>query len=180
MPFHVGKESSRSGTRRGHTRSTDNLEPLTEQSDDEDEIEIVENPNYGLSVKTLSLRYEPRVSSSPTTPYLREIRIIALDTPSHPHSEDISAVKKGIDVSPVAVHRVEQGKWCHESYKHHVAPALTKEQRNQATSLPKSNVVVSPVSKTTFTDTSTRKLFYICLTFVHGSGLLLGRNIALS
>ncbi|KAJ4402841.1 hypothetical protein N0V91_006913 [Didymella pomorum] len=108
MPFHVGKESSRSGTRRGHTRSTDNLEPLTEQSDDEDEIEIVDNPNYGLSVKTLSLRYEPRVSSSPTTPYLREIRIIALDTPSHPDSEDISAVKKGIDVSPVAVHRVEQ------------------------------------------------------------------------
>ncbi|KAF3034605.1 hypothetical protein E8E12_004813 [Didymella heteroderae] len=108
MPVYFRQAPPRNGLRHGQRESTDNLEPLIEQSDVEDTIQVAETPDYGLSVEALSLHYEPTDPPSPTAPTVREIRIAALDAPNVPYSKGESLETKGVGALSVAVRELEQ------------------------------------------------------------------------
>lgn len=111
MPFFNRHVSSRRGKLTNLTESTDNFEPLVDDSQDEDEIQVAESPNHGLSVDSLNLYCEPTYPSSFTTPCVREVRMSALSASSCIDSklESLSA-KTGAGKLSIDVHEVELSK----------------------------------------------------------------------
>ena len=170
MPYHIRRSSSRRQQAfSSPTSSIGNFEPLINDAlQDDDEIQIVETPHYGMSVDSFNLYHESREIPPPSGSRAQEVHLSALASSTCIGSKhDSFSAKKGADGPSVAVCEVMQGELMHTKLIGTVTKS-SQDAQSQRPRLQQPSQVSFAASRTAYTHISTQDLFSIFSISGHG------------